>query len=115
MGVITRYCQALDLVDDPAFITEYEAMHKKIWPEVAQHIRESGVIDMQIWRIGNRLFMIMDVNSQFSFARSEQMAADNPILTQWEEQMWKYQLPTPWTPRGQKWVPMQKIFDLNTQ
>ena len=115
MSTITRYCQALDLVDDPKLIEEYEHIHQSIWPEVAKNIRDSGVVDMQIWRIGTRLFMIMDVDESFSFERSGQMGEGNPTVVKWEEQMWKFQAATPWTPEGSKWVLMEQIFSLEAQ
>lgn len=115
MNKIKRYCQALDLVNDPTLIDEYQQIHQKIWPEVKEHILSSGVVDMQIWRIGNRLFMIMDVNETFSFEKSAQMEAQNPIIQKWEQQMWRFQQATPWTPAGEKWIAMEKIFDLTQQ
>lgn len=112
MKQIKRYCQALDLIDNPDLISEYEHIHQQIWPEVKTHILTSGVVDMQIWRIGNRLFMIMDVDDRFSFEKSAQMEQQNPIIQKWEQQMWRFQQATPWTPEGQKWIEMEKIFDL---
>ncbi|WP_434777419.1 L-rhamnose mutarotase [Neisseria sp. Ec49-e6-T10] len=114
MSKITRYCQALDLVDEANLIKEYETIHQQIWPEVAQNIRHSGIVDMQIWRLGTRLFMIMDVDETFSFERSAQLN-NNPTVIKWEEQMWRFQKPTPWTPDGSKWVLMEQIFDLSKQ
>lgn len=110
---ITRYCQALDLIDDPKLIKEYKEIHQHIWPEIADNIHNSGIVDMQIWCIGTRLFMIMDVNEHFSFAKSAQQDSNNPIVIKWEEKMWCYQKPTPWTPAGNKWVLMENIFNLN--
>ncbi|MDR2354218.1 MAG: L-rhamnose mutarotase, partial [Deltaproteobacteria bacterium] len=57
MTEFRRYCQALDLIDETELINEYISMHKIIWPEIAENIRAQGVVDMQIWRIGSRLFM----------------------------------------------------------
>ena len=45
-----RYCLALDLKDDPKLISEYEALHKKIWPDIEISIRESGIEKMEIFR-----------------------------------------------------------------
>ena len=55
-----RHCLALDLKDDPALIAQYEALHRQIWPQISQHLLAHGVLDMQIWRLGTRLFMVMD-------------------------------------------------------
>ncbi len=115
MNTITRYCQALDLVNDENLIAEYEQMHRLIWPEVAKNIRDSGVVDMQIWRIGTRLFMIMDVDDSFCPERAAQMGAENPVVQEWEKQMWKFQTATPWTQQGEKWIAMTQIFSLMAQ
>ena len=74
-----RHCLALDLKDDPALIAEYEAYHKKVWPEILISIKESGIEHMEIYRAGNRLFMIMEVVDLFSFedkARSDRRHRD---------------------------------------
>ena len=112
----TRYCLALDLVDDAAKIAEYEAAHQTIWPAVRDHLLANGVVSMEIYRLGTRLFMLMEVNP--AVYRAEVMAAAsaaNPTIVEWERLMWTFQAPTPWTPAGEKWVPMQRIFNLQDQ
>jgi|SRR5581483_5840240 len=110
-----RYCLALDLKDDPELIAEYERYHQKIWPEIAQSIRDAGVENMEIYRLGTRLFMIMDVNSTFSFEAKQRADAENPKVQEWEELMWRFQKPLAEAGPGEKWLPMEKIFDLKTQ
>jgi len=56
-----RYCLALDLKDDPKLIAEYEAYHKKVWPEIIDSIKNSGIEILDIYRTGNRMFMIIEV------------------------------------------------------
>ena len=107
-----RYCLALDLKDDPSLITEYEDYHKAIWPEIEKSIKESGIESMQIYRTGNRLFMIMEVNESFSFDDKSAADAVNPIVQKWEELMWKFQQPLPWAKPGEKWILMNQIFQL---
>lgn len=111
-----RYCLALDLKDDPELIARYEDFHREVWPDVVGHIREHGVSNMEIYRLGTRLVMIMDTDdSVFDMDRMAQGALNNPAVQQWEALMWEFQAPTPWTPAGQKWVPMDRIFDLQQQ
>ncbi|TXK37328.1 L-rhamnose mutarotase [Pontibacter qinzhouensis] len=107
-----RYCFALDLKDDPALIAEYEEHHKKIWPEIEQSITAAGVTNMQIYRWANRLFMVMEVNEEFSFEKKNEMDTANPKVQEWETLMWKYQQALPGTKQGEKWQPMQEIFSL---
>lgn len=105
-----RYCLALDLKDDPSLIAEYERYHQAVWPEILDSIRQSGIANMEIYRVGNRLFMIMEVNDDFSFEKKSLADASNPKVQEWETLMWKYQQALPFAREGEKWVMMEKIF-----
>ena len=109
-----RYCLALDLVDDPALIAEYEHWHKaeNAWPEIKKSITGAGIAQMEIYRTGNRLFMIMDTDETFSFEKKAARDAANPKVQEWEQLMWKFQLSLPWAKEGEKWVLMDEIFKL---
>ncbi|NML37529.1 L-rhamnose mutarotase [Chitinophaga sp. G-6-1-13] len=107
-----RYCLALDLVNDPQLIAEYEDYHRNVWPEIKKSITDSGIQNMEIYRAGNRLFMIMEVNDTFSFESKGAMDAANPKVQEWEQLMWKYQQALPVAKPGEKWIIMDKIFSL---
>jgi L-rhamnose mutarotase len=107
-----RYCLALDLKDEPRLIGEYEAYHRNVWPEILKSIQDSGITSMEIYRTGNRLFMIMEVNDSFSFDQKSKADATNPKVQEWEKLMWNYQQALPFAKPGEKWVLMEKIFDL---
>ncbi|MVZ62626.1 L-rhamnose mutarotase [Sphingobacterium humi] len=111
--ITTRYAMALDLVDDPEMIAEYEKYHRQVAEEIKQSIRDAGVTVMDIYRFGNRLFMIMEVDATFSFERKAEMDAANPAVQVWEQLMWKYQQAIPGAKEGEKWVMMDQIFELN--
>lgn len=107
-----KYTLALDLVDDPSLIAEYEDYHKAIWPEIKKSILDAGVTNMEIYRFENRLFMIMEVNDDFSFEKKAKLDAENEKVQEWEQLMWKYQSAIPGAKEGEKWVLMDKIFQL---
>ena len=111
----TRSCLALDLADDPTLIAEYIARHERIWPEIAASIRDAGIVSMEIWRTGNRLFMVMETDERFDPSAKAAADAANPRVQEWEQLMWRFQQPLPWADPGQKWVPMTRIFDLAQQ
>jgi len=108
-----RHCLALDLKDDPKLMADYEEYHKNVWPEILLSIREAGVEQMEIYRINNRLFMIMEVNDDFSFEKKQRKDEANGKVQEWEELMWKYQQALPGSKSGEKWRLMDKIFTLN--
>lgn len=105
-----RYCLALDLKDDPALIAEYEDHHKKVWPEILQSIKDAGIQQMEIYRINNRLFMIMATDDDFTFEKKSEMDLQNKKVREWEELMWKYQEAIPGSKPGEKWRVMDRIF-----
>jgi len=113
MTIHQRYCLALDLKNDPVLIAEYETYHKAVWPEILQSIRESGIVNLEIYRVENRLFMIMEVDDSFSFDKKSIADAANPAVQRWEELMWQYQQALPSARPGEKWLLMEKIFQLN--
>jgi L-rhamnose mutarotase len=107
-----RLCFALDLVDDAALIAEYEARHAPgaVWPAVIAHIRAQGVEAMEIWRSGDRMVMIAEVAGDYPRA-----APAPPETAEWEKLMWRFQRALPHALPGEKWVEMQRIFDLGEQ
>jgi len=107
-----RFCLALDLKDDPTLITDYKRHHEKIWPEIAESIRDSGIVDLEIYLLGTRLFMIMEVNESFSFEAKAAADRSNPKVQQWEDLMWRFQQPLPQAAPGEKWMLMERIFRL---
>lgn len=108
-----RYCLTLDLKDDPELIAEYERHHQKLRPEIEQSIREAGITSMEIFRLGTRMCMMMEVDETFDFVRKAAMDAANPKVQEWEAFTWKFQQALPQAKNGEKWVLMNKIFDLN--
>ena len=107
-----RYCLALDLIENPALIAEYEAYHRAVWPGILSSIRDSGIEKMEIYRYSNRLFMIMEVNDMFSFEKKGASDAGNEEVQRWEQLMWNYQQALPGSKPGEKWVLLNKIFSL---
>ena len=108
-----RYCLTLDLKDDPQLIAEYRRYHQKIWPEITKSIRGAGIEDMEIYLLGTRMFMVMEVNDKFSFAAKAKADGANPKVREWEELMWKFQKPLPEAKPGEKWMVMERIFKLD--
>ncbi len=108
-----KYCLACDLKDDPALISEYEDYHRQVWPGILQSITNSGIEQMEIYRVGNRLFMIMQVNETFDFEKKAVADAANEKVQEWEQVMWKYQQALPVAKPGEKWMVMDKIFELH--
>lgn len=107
-----RHYYALDLKDDAAAIAEYERWHRPgvVWPDIITAIRASGIKEMEIFRTGNRLVMVVTMADD---VLSPKRDADADARTkEWEQLMDRYQQRLPWAEPGQKWVPMRRIFSL---
>lgn len=107
-----RYCFALDLKNDAGLIAEYEAHHRAVWPEILASIQSAGIDALEIYRVQNRLFMMMETNDTFSFEKKNEADQANVKVQEWETLMWKYQQALPGAAPGQKWMLMNKIFQL---
>ena len=107
-----RYCLTLDLKDDPKLIAEYKRYHERIWPEITKSIKDAGVVDLEIYLLGTRMLMVMEVSERFSFEGKSKADRDNPKVQEWEALMWKFQNPLPNAKPGEKWMLMERIFKL---
>lgn len=107
-----RHCLALDLIDDPVLMAEYKKYHEKIWPEITASIKDAGIENLEIYCIENRLFMILEANDTFTFDKKAQMDTENQRVQDWEDLMWNYQQALPTAKEGEKWLLMDKIFEL---
>lgn len=108
-----RYCLALDLKDDQSLIDRYVEHHRNVWPEIKASIASSGILDMEIYLVGNRLFMLLETDDAFSFEAKAASDESNRKVQEWEDLMWQYQRALPQARDGEKWVQARRIFVLN--
>jgi len=101
------------LKDDPKLIAEYRRYHQKVWPEVISSLKSAGIEEVEIYLLGTRMFMILDVNENFSWEKKHAADRENPVVQQWEALMWRFQEPFPQAKPGEKWLLMERIFTLH--
>ncbi len=107
-----RYCFALDLINDNSLIEEYKLVHQNVWSEISTSIKDTGVINLEIYHVHDRLFMIMETDDSFSLDQKQAQDSSNVVVQKWEAQMWKYQKALPHAKAGEKWVLMECIYKL---
>jgi L-rhamnose mutarotase len=107
-----RFCLALDLKNSPKLIAEYERYHEKIPETIDKSIREAGVTNLEIYRLGTRMFMILEATDDFTFEKKATMDTNNPAVQAWEKLMWRFQKPLKEAKEGEKWLLLDKIFQL---
>ena len=114
MKKTTRYCLALDLKNDEALIQQYIEFHKpeNAWPQITKNMRDNHIVDMEIYRTGDRLFMIMETDEGFDPNKTPASAEGRIKEDEWQTLMWTFQKPLAWAKPGEKWVAMEKIYDL---
>lgn len=108
-----QFALALDLKNDPHLIAEYEAHHRAVWPEIVESIKASGILECSIYRIENRLTMVLITKDEFDFNQKAIADKANPKVQEWESFMWKYQEALPTAKPGEKWALMKEIFSLS--
>lgn len=109
-----RFCKTLTLEDDPELIEEYKLVHEPAhtWPEITRGMIEVGILDMEIYLTGNRLFMIMDTIPGFDHDRDMARLAAKPRQSEWEAFVSRFQKSTPEARADEKWQLMERIYKL---
>ncbi len=109
-----RYCQTLELKDNPALIREYVQRHDEAhhWPEIVAGIRAVGILEMEIYLLGTTLFMIVETSLDFQWEEAFARLADMPRQAEWEEYMALFQDAEPGQSSDEKWKLMDRIFHL---
>jgi len=108
-----RHVLTLDLKDDPKAIAAYKAHHRAVWPEVLRSLRRVGVREMDIYLLGRRLVMVMEVKDGFNRRRDfARHVASHPRCAEWETLMKTFQEPPPGAKPGELWAVMAPVFHL---
>lgn len=114
MNHYKRYCKALKLEEDAALIEEYKKVHAPgaCWPEITQGMKDVGIIDMEIYILGNQLFMIMDTVPDFDHHSAMKELATKPRQSEWEAYVSRFQKTSAEATADEKWQLMERIFKL---
>ncbi|BBE17338.1 L-fucose mutarotase, type 2 [Aquipluma nitroreducens] len=112
---IKRYCKTLSLKDDPKLIEDYKKVHAPgaAWPEITQGMKDVGIIDMEIYIYGTRLFMIMDTFADFNHDKAMAELATKPRQSEWEAYVSRFQQSSAEATADEKWQLMERIYKLD--
>jgi len=110
-----RYCKTLSLKDDPKLIEDYKKVHAPgaAWPEITQGMKDVGIIDMEIYIYGTRLFMIMDTIADFDHDKAMAELATKPRQSEWEAYVSRFQQSSAEATADEKWQLMERIYKLD--
>ena len=113
-GSVKRFCQTLDLKDNPELIAEYRRRHSEgeAWSEILDGIREVGILEMEIYIVGTRLFMIVETPLDFNWSEAMARLSTLPRQQEWEDYMSEFQVAPPGASSDEKWVLMERMFHL---
>ena len=111
---VKRYCQTMDLKDNPELIAEYVKRHSEAeaWPEIRAGIREVGILEMEIYILGTRLFMIVETPLDFDWETAMARLATLPCQAEWEAYMSIFQQADATATSAEKWQLMDRMFYL---
>ena len=111
---VKRYCQTMDLIDNPELIAEYVKRHSEAeaWPEIRAGIREVGILEMEIYILGTRLFMIVETPLDFDWETAMARLATLPRQAEWEAYMSIFQQADATATSAEKWQLMDRMFYL---
>lgn len=111
---VKRYCQTMDLRDNPELVAAYIKRHSEVeaWPEIRKGIREVGILEMEIYILGTRLFMIVETPLDFDWETAMARLATLPRQAEWEEYMSIFQQADSKATSAEKWQLMERMFYL---
>ncbi len=111
---VKRYCQTMDLKDDPQLIAEYRRRHSEpeAWKEILDGIRSVGILEMEIYILDNRLFMIVETPLDFDWDTAMKRLATLPRQQEWEDYMAMFQQCREGATSDEKWQMMERMFYL---
>ena len=109
-----EFRQALFGKDDKALIAEYVKRHSpsEAWPEIRAGIREVGILEMEIYILDNRLFMIVETPLDFDWDTAMTRLSTLPRQAEWEDYMAEFQLVKEGLSSAEKWQLMERMFHL---
>ena len=109
-----RYCKTLKLENDSVLIEEYKKVHTadEFWPEITQGMRDVGITNMEIYILGNQLFMIMDTVADFNHDEAMKELATKPRQSEWEAYVSRFQKTSANATANEKWQLMERIYKL---
>lgn len=109
-----RYCQTMDLKDDAELIRRYREAHDKehFWDEVKAGIKSVGILEMEIYLLGSRLFMIVEAPADFNWDEAMARLATLPRQQEWEAHVAQFQQCDAEASSDQKWQMMERVFYL---
>lgn len=111
---VKRYCQTMDLKDNPELIAEYRKRHSReeAWPEILAGIRQVGILEMDIYILGTRLFMVVETPMDFNWDKAMSELATLPRQQEWETYMAIFQNCREDATSDEKWQMMERMFHL---
>ena len=106
--------KTLDLKDNPELIAEYRRRHSdgEAWPEIIDGIKEVGILEMEIYLVDTRLFMIVETALDFDWDTAMARLATLPRQQEWEDYMSEFQVAAQGSSSDEKWRMMERIFYL---
>jgi L-rhamnose mutarotase len=110
-----RFCKTLELENDPQKIEEYKRIHSKdqAWGEITLGMKEIGILDMEIYLFGTRLFMIMDTVPDFDHENAMAELANKPRQKEWEKFVSQFQKTSSDANANEKWQLIERIYKLD--
>ena len=113
-GATKRFVQTLTLNSDEEARREYIKWHSEEynWKEIRDGIRKVGILEMEIYILGNLLVMIVDAPEDFRWDEAMARLATLPRQAEWEAFVSQFQGCSANATSDEKWQMMERMFYL---
>ena len=113
-GRTKRFVQTLTLNSGEEARREYVKWHspEHNWKEIRDGIREVGILEMELYILGNLLVMIVDAPADFNWDEAMARLATLPRQAEWEAFVSQFQGCDANATSDEKWQMMERMFFL---
>ncbi|KGI59988.1 hypothetical protein HMPREF3034_01977 [Prevotella sp. DNF00663] len=113
-GPVKRYCQTMDLRDNPELIKCYREAHDRehFRQQIEDGIKQVGILEMELYIVGTRVFMIVETPVDFDWDDAMARLATLPGQQDWEDYVSQFQQCATGSTSDEKWKMMERMFYL---
>jgi len=106
----------VNLKDGPGVVETYTRHHREVWPEVQASLRQVGVRQMDIYLLGRRLVMVVEMSDGLDYRTAfASHRSSSRRVAEWEHLMKSLQAPPDEAQAGEWWAVMEQVFHLDQE
>ncbi len=110
---MNRHVFTVNLKDDSESVEAYTRYHRAVWPEVQASLKRVGVQQMDIYLLGHRLVMVVEMRDGLDYRTAfKSHVSSSQRVAEWERLMTSLFEPPADAHAGEWWALMDPVFHM---